>query len=159
MRSLFLTSAAFVLSTGIAFAQTATSSNTVPPAGAPRNMVPPAGAVPSASQSMGNTGSGANAAMYLHMAQGAVSKGNKSAALEDLSRAETRMLSRSVPASEAGQPINSPGVAAVRNARAAINAGNMSEASKDINTAMDQLHGNPTYNSGMGTVPSGGTSP
>jgi hypothetical protein len=35
----------------------------------------------------------------------------------------------------------------------------MKAASADIDTAMNQLHGNPTYNTGMGTVPSGGTSP
>jgi hypothetical protein len=93
------------------------------------------------------------------MAQGAVAKGNKSQAQEDLSRAETRMLSRSVPATDADQPINTPGIEAVRNARAAITAGNMSEASKDIDNAMNQLHGNPTYNTGMGTVPAGGSSP
>jgi hypothetical protein len=144
MRSFWLTSAAFVLSSGIAFAQSST------PPGA-NNMVPPGGAPASTGHYTGTGTTGTTAAMYLHKAKVAVTNGNKAAAEDYLSRAETRMLSRSVPSTEAGQPINTPGIAAVRSARADVSAGNMKQAAADIDTAMAQLHGNPTYNNGMGT--------
>lgn len=146
MRSFWLASAAFVLSSGIAFAQTSTPSGTV------NNMVPPGGAPASTGHYTGTGTAGpTTAAWYLHMAKGAVTSGNKAAAEEYLSRAETRMLSRAVPSTEANQPINTPGIAAVRSARADVRAGNMKQAATDIDTAMDQLHGNPIYNNGMGT--------
>jgi hypothetical protein len=156
MRSFWLAAASFALSTGIAFAQTTPS--TTPSAGAMGNMVPSGGAPASTPHYTGTGTTGTTAAMYLHMAKVAVGKGNKAAADEYLSRAETRMLSRAVPSSEANQPINTPGIAAVRSARADIKAGNMTQANTDIDTAMNELHGNPTYNNGMGTsnmAPSG----
>lgn len=149
MRSTLLASAAFVLASGIAFAQTST-----PPA-ATNNMVPPGGAPASTGHYTGTGTTGTTAAMYLHKAKVAVTNGQKAAAQEYLYRAETRMLSRAVPSSEAGQPINTPGIAAIRSARADIKAGNLKQAATDIDTALDQLHNNPTYNSGTSssTVP------
>lgn len=160
MRSFWLTSAALALSGGIAFAQTTTTPATPPPAGAMKNMVPPGGAPASTGHYTGTGTTGTTAAMYLHMAKGAVTQGNKAAAEEYLSRAETRMLSRAVPTTEANQPINTPGIAAVRSARADVRAGNMKQAATDIDTAMNQLHGNPIYNNGTGssTVPPSGPS-
>jgi len=147
MRSFWLAATAFALSTGVALAQTAPA----PSAGAMGNMVPPGGAPASTPHYTGTGTTGTTAAMYLHMAKVAVGNGNKAAADEYLSRAETRMLSRAVPSTDANQPINTPGVAAVRSARADIKAGNMTQASTDIDNAMNELHGNPTYNNGMGT--------
>jgi hypothetical protein len=154
MRRFWLVAASFAFSTGIAVAQTTPA----PPAGAMGNMVPPGSAPSSMGHYTGTGTTGTTAAMYLHMAKVAVANGNKAAADEYLSRAETRMLSRAVPSTEANQPINTPGIAAVRSARADVHAGNMKQASADIDTAMNELHGNPTYNSGMGTMRSSGTS-
>jgi hypothetical protein len=171
MRSLWLASAAFIVSTGIACAQPSspgpvpTNAPNAPaetsPGMSPGNMAappsnpsPPGTMAPASSSttsgSMGMThpmhhnmsGMPANgsADTYMHIAQTAVRNHNKAMAEEALSRAETRLLTRTVPQSSAIPTDNSPAVTAIEHARAAVRSGNMQQASADIDTAMQQMH-------------------
>jgi hypothetical protein len=77
----------------------------------------------------------ADAHTYLKIAAMAIKHHDKATADEALNRAETRMLTRSVPAS-GSMADDSPGVTAVENARQAVDAGNYHEAMMDTNMAM-----------------------
>jgi hypothetical protein len=80
-----------------------------------------------------------SAGQYLHIAKTAIQHHNKMVADEALSRAETRLLDRAVPAGDIASD-DSPGVAAIEHARAALNSGNMQEASSDTEMAIHQNH-------------------
>lgn len=168
MRSLWLASAAFIVSAGIACAQTpspAPAPAETSPGMSPGNMAappstptPPSTMAPApqsqapgtTSGSMGMThpmhhnmsGMPANgsAGTYLHIAKTAVRNHNKAMAEEALSRAETRLLTRAVPQSSTIPADDSPAVTAIEHARAAIRSGDMQQASADIDTAMHQMH-------------------
>lgn len=77
----------------------------------------------------------ADARTYLHIASAAIKHHDKATADEALSRAETRMLTRSVPAS-GGMTDDSPSITAIVNARQAVNAGNFQQAAADTDQAM-----------------------
>jgi len=77
----------------------------------------------------------ADAHTYLKIASMAIKHHDKATADEALNRAETRMLTRSVPAS-GSMTDDSPSVTAVENARQAVDAGNYHEAMVDTNMAM-----------------------
>jgi hypothetical protein len=171
MRSLWLASVAFAISTGIACAQTpppAPAPTGAPNAMSPGNMAPPSapptnpGMMAPAPQSMAPASSGATSGgmgmtqpmhhnmssmpangsvdTYMNIAQTAVRNHNKAQADEALSRAETRLLTRSVPQSSTIPADDSPAVTAIEHARDAIRSGNMQQASTDIDTAMQQMH-------------------
>ena len=82
----------------------------------------------------------ASAASYLQIAQSATQHHNKARADEALSRAETRLLTRSVPQSSAASPDQSPAITAITQARQALRAGDFTQASAEINTAMQHAH-------------------
>jgi len=88
----------------------------------------------------------ADAHTYLKIASMAIKNHDKATADEALSRAETRMLTRSVPASGSMMD-DSAGVKAVENARQAVDAGNYHEAMMDTDMAM---HHHMMGGSGMG---------
>ncbi len=77
----------------------------------------------------------ADAHTYLKIASMAIKHHDKATADEALNRAETRMLTRSVPASGSMMD-DSAGVKAVENARQAVDAGNYHEAMTDTDMAM-----------------------
>lgn len=117
-------------------------------------------------QSSGMTSSGsypmrkmpadASAASYLQIAQSATQHHNKARADEALSRAETRLLTRSVPQSSASSPDQSPAITAITQARQALSAGDFTQASSDINTAIQHEHAwsqNSGGSMGMGAMP------
>jgi hypothetical protein len=94
----------------------------------------------------------ASAATYLQIAQSAIQHHNKARADEALSRAETRLLTRSVPQSSATSPDQSPAITAITQARQALKAGDFQQASAETNTALQHAHsaGGPM---GMGATP------
>jgi hypothetical protein len=98
----------------------------------------------------------ASAASYLQIAQSATQHHNKARADEALSRAETRLLTRSVPQSSASSPDQSPAITAITQARQALSAGDFTQASADINTAIQHEHAwsqNSGGSMGMGAMP------
>jgi hypothetical protein len=93
----------------------------------------------------------AGAGTYLHIANRAVMHGNAATAQEALSRAETVLLSRTIPQGGA-MPDSSPAVSSIIDARKQVAAGDMSAASTSIKAAMQQA------GSDGGMAPTGGTS-
>ncbi len=81
----------------------------------------------------------ASADTYLHIASMAIKHHEKSTATEALGRAETVLLTRSVPQGMI-QLDTSPAVMAIEHARSAVSAGDMSEAASDTRMAMTQSH-------------------
>jgi hypothetical protein len=81
------------------------------------------------------------AGMYLHRASLAIQQRHRAQADNMLSHAETLMLTRSVPQSNAGTPDSSPRVTAIENARAALRSGNWTQAAQDTNMAMQHHNG------------------
>jgi hypothetical protein len=92
-----------------------------------------------------------SAGQYLHIAKVAIMHHDKMTADEALSRAETRLLDRSVPQGEVAAD-DSPAITSIEHARMAIGSGNMMEASSDTEMAMHQQHG---MMSGMNSSPMG----
>ncbi len=93
----------------------------------------------------------ADAHTYLKIAAMAIKHHDKATADEALNRAETRMLTRSVPAS-GSMADDSPGVTAVENARQAVDAGNYHEAMMDTDMAMHHhMMGDSGMSGGMTT--------
>jgi hypothetical protein len=90
----------------------------------------------------------ADAHTYLKIAAMAIKHHDKATADEALNRAETRMLTRSVPAS-GSMADDSPGVTAVENARQAVDAGNFHEAMMDTDMAMHHHMGGSGMGGGM----------
>ena len=199
MRTLWLTSAAFIVSAHFACAQaTAPAPAPMAPANPPTQtapaMSPPnSGAMSNGSMSNGSMSNGsmsngamsngaamspssamapnssahmsmrgmpanASAATYLQIAQSAAQHHNATRANEALSRAETRMLTRAVPQTSAATPDQSPGISAITQARQALRAGNFTQASAEINTAMQHEHAQASGGmSNMGSMPSNGS--
>jgi hypothetical protein len=93
----------------------------------------------------------AGAGTYLHIANRAVMHGNAPTAEEALSRAETVLLSRTVPQGGA-MPDSSPAVSSIIDARKQVASGEMSAASASIKAAMQQA------GSDEGMAPMGGMS-
>jgi len=88
-----------------------------------------------------------DARTYLRIARMDIQHHNRSGADEALSRAETRVLTRSVPAS-GSMTDDSPMITAIENARQAVNAGNYHEAAMDTDMAM---HHHMSAGMGMGS--------
>lgn len=82
----------------------------------------------------------ADARTYLHMADAAIKHHDKFTAEEALDRAETRLLTRSVPQSSAVPTDDSPAVSAIEHAHAAVVAGNYQQADMDTKEAMMHDH-------------------
>jgi hypothetical protein len=93
----------------------------------------------------------AGAGTYLHIANRAVMHNNAATAQEALSRAETVLLSRTVPQGSA-MPDNSPAVSSIIDARKQVASGDMGAAAASIKTAMQQAGGDDNM------APSGGMS-
>jgi hypothetical protein len=98
----------------------------------------------------------ADAHTYLKIASMAIQHHDKATADEALSRAETRMLTRSVPASGSMMD-DSAGVKAVENARQAVDAGNYHEAMMDTDMAMHHHMGGMAMGGGMSNSSSMGS--
>jgi len=116
------------------------------------NSVPPATPVThhhAMGMGMASLPANASTRSYLHMAKMAIRNHEQARAEDALSHAETRMLTRAVPASNGALADSSPGVTAIENARAALKSGNYSEASSDVDMAMQNMHG------GMGELATG----
>jgi len=219
MRSLLLASAAIMLSTGIACAQTTSSAPMAAPAGSSNEPTAqsgtPAGKASSngdaqgsmsngsmsnsnamsstapsyngqnavtngqskstetgplgqhmASTNAGSMGYGshhwaygampenADARTYLRIARMDIQHHNRAGADDALSRAETRVLTRSVPA-DGSMTDDSPMVTAIENARQAVDAGNFHEAAMDTDMAM---HHHMSGGGDMGSDVSAGSS-
>jgi hypothetical protein len=90
---------------------------------------------------MANLPANANTGTYLHIAKMAIHKHELARADDALSHAETRLLTRSVPADSGSLADNSPAVSSIEHARSALSAGNYAQASSDTDTAMQQAHG------------------
>ena len=84
-------------------------------------------------------GDDADVRAYLLNARTALAAGRTGEAQESLERAESRLLSRDVAPSRAGQPDNSPSVTELGNARRAIGSGDPSTAVQLINAALARL--------------------
>jgi hypothetical protein len=82
----------------------------------------------------------ADAKTYLHIASTAIKHHDKALAEEALSHAETRLLTRAVPAAAAATPDDSAAVTAIEHARQALMAGDYSTAQSDTWTAMHAHH-------------------
>jgi hypothetical protein len=78
--------------------------------------------------------------MYLHIAKMAIMHHDKATADDALSHAETRLLSRAVPADQGSATDESPAVTSIEHARMALSSGNMMVASSDTSMAMSQIH-------------------
>jgi len=92
----------------------------------------------------------ADAKTYLHIAATAIKHHDKALAEEALSHAETRLLTRAVPAAAAASPDDSTAVTAIEHAREALMSGDYSTAASDTRMAMHAHHG-------MGMSPMGGS--
>ncbi len=164
MRIFWLASAALIVSTGVAFAQTSMSAPA--PTGAPNapvetspgmspgNTAPNsqaggmasgmAGGMSGAAQmhaGMAGTQADAGAVKDLEMAKAALGKHDKAKAEENLSHAQTMLLTRSVPQSPgmAMQTDHSPAYMSVTKARAALQASHFIRSKTDTDMAIHQL--------------------
>ncbi|OYY05451.1 MAG: hypothetical protein B7Y73_01655 [Acidocella sp. 35-58-6] len=133
MRSLWLASAAIVLSAGMACAQSA------PPGDQNvASTAPPMGAMPMQHSmiSHGPLPQDASVQTYLRIAEVAIHGRNKAKADDALSHAETLVLTRSVPQS-AGIPVDhSSRVETIEQARAALASGDFGQAAHLTRQAM-----------------------
>jgi hypothetical protein len=83
----------------------------------------------------------ADPSAYLKIASKAIKQHDKMLADDALSDAETRMLTRAVPASEGATADDSPGVTAIEHARQALASGDYQTAASDTRMAMHAHHG------------------
>jgi len=83
----------------------------------------------------------ADSGTYLKIASKAIKQHDKMLADDALSHAETRMLTRAVPAASGATVDDSPGVTAIENARQALRSGDYQAASADTRMAMHDRHG------------------
>jgi hypothetical protein len=84
-------------------------------------------------------GDEANAQALLQAASQALAANETGMAQESLERAETRLLTRSTPADQAGAPDSSGAVQLIASARMAIAHGDLNGANGDIQQALGQL--------------------
>jgi hypothetical protein len=77
-------------------------------------------------------GESASASDYMQAAAQAVAQQQATPALEALGRAETRLISRSVPMGQTNNPSDNPAVKQIEEARAAIEAGDFATAATVI---------------------------
>lgn len=82
----------------------------------------------------------ADAHTYLHIASDAIKRHDKATAEEALDRAETRLLTRSVPQSGTIPTDDSPAITAIEHAHSAVAAGDYEQASIDTKEAMHAHH-------------------
>ncbi|HTJ91319.1 MAG TPA: hypothetical protein VL356_14235 [Acidocella sp.] len=189
MRSLWLASAAFIVISGTAFAQTNPSPGMANPGyqsqgtmsqpgtmgnpnqgtmSQPGTMGNPNQGTMSQPGTMGNPNQGAmaepsagydTAARYLQRARTAIQQHRRAQADTLLSNAETIMLTRAVPQSSGPTPDTSPRVTAISNARAAVQQRNWTSALQYTDEAI-QHHGAMNPNgAGQGAMSPNGTSP
>jgi hypothetical protein len=130
-------SEAHVTAQGSSPGKTAPSSSTQSanmPA-APANTMVASEATPVHHRMMGVPAEG-SAHMYLHLAKVAISHHDTARADDALSHAETRLLTRAIPASDASAVDQSPAITAIENARSALRSGDFAQASTYTATAM-----------------------
>ncbi len=101
------------------------------PTQAPAPVPPGAAATPPAP-----LGESASASDYMALAAQAVAQQQAAPALFDLGRAETRLISRSVPLGQTNNPSDDPAVKQIQEARAAVDAGDFATAATVIARAM-----------------------
>jgi hypothetical protein len=83
----------------------------------------------------------ADARTYLKIAADAIRQHQKAMADDALSHAETRLLTRAVPASAGAEPDQSPAIDAIEHARSALASGDYRLAAADTKMAMHAHHG------------------
>jgi len=83
----------------------------------------------------------ADARTYLRIAESAIRQHDRMTADDALSHAETRMLTRAVPASASAQPDDSPAISSIEQARHALSSGDYQTAAQDTKMAMHAHHG------------------
>lgn len=83
-------------------------------------------------------GPNASAADYLQAAQASLQAGNTGEAQQSLEMAQTRMLDRSVPQGQTGNPTDNPAVAQIHQALQALAAGDREQAMQLIRSAIPQ---------------------
>lgn len=94
----------------------------------------------------------ASADRYLHIASDAIKHHNKGVADDALSHAETRLLTRAVPASS-DMTDDSPRISAIENARHALASGDFQTAADDTRQAMHgHMMGGMGNNMGQGSM-------
>jgi len=112
----------------------ATQSSNKP--AAPANTMVASEATPVHHRMMGSVPAEGSARMYLHLAKLAISHHDTARADDALSHAETRLLTRAIPASDASAVDQSPAITAIENARSALRSGDFAQASTYTATAM-----------------------
>jgi hypothetical protein len=141
MRSLWLASAAFIVISGTAFAQTTPAPGMANPGSQSTQ------GTMSQPGTMGNPNQGAmsepyagynTAARYLQRARIAIQQHRRFQADNLLANAETIMLTRAVPQSSASVPDSSPRIVAIDNARAALRQGNWTSATQYTDEAIQR---------------------
>ncbi|MDE8348561.1 MAG: hypothetical protein POG74_03635 [Acidocella sp.] len=133
MRSLWLATAAIVVSAGMACAQSA------PPGDQDvASMSPPAGAMPMQHSEINNEPIPPDASVqtYLRIAEAAIRGHDKAKADDALSDAETVILTRVVPQAATIPVDNSPRVETIEHAREALGDGNFEQAARLTHQAM-----------------------
>jgi hypothetical protein len=90
---------------------------------------------------------------YLRMAADAIKHHNKALADDALSHAETRILTRAVPASTGAVQDDSPAITAIEHAREALSSGDYRAAASDTRMAMHMHHGMMNGTGPMGSNP------
>jgi hypothetical protein len=78
---------------------------------------------------------------YLKIAADAIKNHQKAMADDALSHAETRILTRAVPASAGAAPDDSPAISAIEHARSALASGDYQQAASDTRMAIHDRHG------------------
>ena len=164
MRSLWLASAAVIVTSGMAFAQTTPAPGMANPGSMSRRGTMSAGhgtmSNPGMMSPMQSPSTGQDtAAHYLWQARTAIQQHHRAQADSLLSHAETLLLTRAVPQSAGPTQDNSPRVTAIENARAAVKQGNWNQAAQYTDQA---IHHHAMMNGGgmgQGTMSPNGNSP
>lgn len=81
-----------------------------------------------------------DAAGLIHAAQTALRSTRRGQAVEFIERAESRLLTRSTPAPQAGTPVSAGPVARLGNARRATLAGDYAKAQRELEAALEALN-------------------
>jgi hypothetical protein len=166
MRSLWLASAALVITSGMAFAQTTPAPGMSNPGMSNQGSMSQPGTM-SNQGSMSNQGGMSQqeptagydtAARYLQRARTAIQQHRGYRADTMLSNAETIMLTRAVPQSSGPVPDTSPRVTAIQNARTAVKQRNWTAAMQYTDEAI-QHHGAMNPNGGGQGMNPNSTSP
>lgn len=136
MRTLLLASAAVLALGGSAVAQSFSGTAPGNPRSTAASNITQADTHSTMAPALPTAGYDLTYAQFLQTAQKAVNAGQTGLAQQSLEQAETRLLTRSVPAGQGSVPDNGPRIAALRNARIALSQGDKAAVLQNIQTAM-----------------------